>query len=181
MVQPPANNITVLWAGIDTTGKFFVEDYRETNAFVGYSLATGKQIWGPTAPETSLNYYGSDGSGSISDTIAYGNIYVSAYSGIVYCYSGVTGNILWTFGNGGEGNSTNSGVETPFGVYPTFVSAVGNGVIYTITTEHTEEEPIFKGAVERAINATTGAEIWTLSDYTGEFLLVATPLQTAIQ
>jgi len=40
VVQPPANNITVLWAGIDTTGKFFVEDYRETNAFVGYSLAT---------------------------------------------------------------------------------------------------------------------------------------------
>jgi len=170
VVQPPANNITVLWAGVDTTGKFFVEDYRETNQFVGYSLATGKEIWGPTAPETSLNYYGSDGSGSISDTIAYGNIYVSAYSGIVYCYSGATGDILWTYGNGGVGNSTNSGVETPFGVYPTFVGAVGNGVVYVITTEHTEEEPIFKGAVERAINATTGAEIWTLSCYTGEFL-----------
>ena len=118
-----------------------------------------------------LYYYGSDGSGSISDTIAYGNIYSSAYAGIVYCYSGATGDILWTYGNGGEGNSTNSGVETPFGYYPTFVSAIGKGVVYAITTEHTEEEPIFKGAVERAIHATTGPELWTLSCYTGEFLL----------
>ena len=78
---------------------------------------------------------------------------------------------MWTFGNGGEGNSTNSGVETPFGNYPTFVDAIGNGVVYTITTEHTEETPIFKGAIARAINATTGQEIWTFSDYTGEFLI----------
>ena len=70
----------------------------------------------------------------------------------------------------GSDNSTNAGVETPFGNYPTFVNAIGSGVIYTVTTEHTEETPIFKGAVARAINATTGAQIWTLSDYTGEFL-----------
>ena len=41
--------------------------------------------------------------------------------------------------------------------------------VYLVTTEHTIETPIFKGALIRAINATTGAEIWTLSDYTGEF------------
>ena len=29
--------------------------------------------------------------------------------------------------------------------------------------------PIYKGGLARAINATTGAEIWTLSDYTTEF------------
>ncbi len=83
-----------------------------------------------------------------------------------------TGNLLWTFGNGpvGSDNSTNAGLETPFGNYPTFVNAIGSGVIYTVTTEHTEETPIFKGAVARAINATTGLQIWALSDYTGEFL-----------
>ena len=85
-IQPPAGNITVLWAGIDTQSNVFVENYRESNQFVGFSLPTGKQIWGPTAPQASLDYYGSDGSGSISDTIAYGNIYSSAYAGIVYCY-----------------------------------------------------------------------------------------------
>ena len=166
----PAGNITVLWGGIDPVTNVFVENYRETVQFLGFSLITGKQIWGPTAMQASLDYYGSDGSGSLSDTIAYGNIYSSAYAGIVYCYSDTTGKLLWTYGNGGAGNSTNSGVETPFGDYPTFVNAVGSGVIYTVTTEHTEETPIFKGALARAINATTGQQIWTISDYTGEFL-----------
>ncbi len=169
-LQPPPDNITVLWAGIDPVNNVYVENYRETNQFVGFSLLTGKQIWGPTTPQASLDYYGSDGSGSISDAIAYGNIYSSAYAGIVYCYSTATGDLLWTYGNGGEGNSTNSGVESPFGNYPTFVNAIGNGVVYLVTTEHTEETPIFKGAEVRAINATNGQQIWTLSDYTGEFL-----------
>ena len=171
-IQPPPDNITVLWAGIDPVSNVFVENYRESLQFVGFSLLTGAQIWGPTTPQAPLDYYGSDGSGSISDAIAYGNIYSSAYAGIVYCYSDTTGKILWTFGNGpaGSANSTDSGVESPFGNYPTFVNAIGSGVVYTVTTEHTEESPIFKGAVVRAINATTGAQIWTLSDYTGEFL-----------
>jgi len=171
-VQPPPNNITVLWAGIDPVNNVFVENYRESIQFVGFSLATGKQVWGPSTAQAPLDYYGSDGSGSISDTIAYGNIYSSAYAGIVYCYSTATGNLLWTYGNGpsGSANSTDSGLESPFGNYPTFINAVGSGVVYTITTEHTEETPIFKGAVATAINATTGQQIWTFSDYTGEFL-----------
>ena len=171
-LQPPPGNITVLWGGIDPVNNVFVENYRETEQFVGYSLITGQKVWGPTAGQAPLDYYGSDASGSISDTMAYGNMYSSAYAGILYCYSTKTGDLLWTFGNGpaGSNNSTNSGVETPFGHYPTFINAVGSGVVYLVTTEHTEETPIFKGAMARAINATTGEQIWTLSDYTGEFL-----------
>jgi hypothetical protein len=96
-------------------------------------------------------------------------MYSSAYGGIVYCYDTKTGDILWTYGNGGEGNSTNSGVETPFGHYPTFVQAIGSDAVYLVTTEHTPETPIFKGAMASAINATTGKLIWQISDYTGEF------------
>ncbi len=40
-----------------------------------------------------------------------------------------TGKVLWTYGNGGAGNSTNSGFEVP-GPYPTFIEAIGNGIIY---------------------------------------------------
>ena len=96
-------------------------------------------------------------------------MYSSAYAGIVYCYDTKTGKLLWTYGNGGEGNNTNSGVETPFGHFPTFVNAIGNGVVYLVTTEHTIETPLFKGAVASAINATTGKLIWAVSGYTGEF------------
>jgi hypothetical protein len=166
---PPANNITVLEAGVDTVNMVFVENWRETQQYVGYSLTTGAHLWGPTVAQADLDYYGSPASGSLANTFYDGFMYSSAYAGIVYCYSTKTGDLVWTYGNGGEGNNTNSGVETPFAHYPTFVNAAGGGVVYLVTTEHTPESPIFKGGLARAINATTGAEIWTLSSYTGEF------------
>jgi outer membrane protein assembly factor BamB len=101
--------------------------------------------------------------------IAYGKCYSAEFSGIMYCYNEMTGELLWTYGNGGEGNSTYAGFEVGQGNYPMTIQAIANGVIYTVSTEHTIQTPIYKGAVARAINATDGTEIWTLSDYTGEF------------
>ncbi len=168
--QPPPGNITtVTYAGADLSANAFCESYRSSQQFVGYSLSSGQQIWGPTASQPALDYFGSPGPGTLADQIAYGCIYSVAYSGILYCYNLTTGNVLWTYGNGGEGNSTNAGLNAPYGDYPTFINAVGNGVIYTVTTEHTIETPIWKDCLARAINATNGAEIWTLSDFTTEF------------
>jgi outer membrane protein assembly factor BamB len=167
-LQAPSGNLTVMEAGVDPVNRVFTETLRETNNFVGYNLDTGAKIWGPTTSQTALDYYGSPSSGTITDTIAYGKLYAMGYGGIVYCYDTKTGDLLWTYGNGGTGNSTNSGFEVP-GNYPTFVQAIGNGVVYLATSEHTVETPIYKGSLARAINATTGEEIWTLSSYTGEF------------
>jgi hypothetical protein len=80
-----------------------------------------------------------------------------------------TGDVLWTYGNGGvPGNDTYSGFQAP-GPYPTFINAIADGVVYTVTSEHTFETPIYKGALNRAINATDGTEIWTIPSATGEF------------
>lgn len=166
-LQPPAGNATVLEGGIDPVNRVFVEDLRETQTWVGYSLDTGAKLW-TTQPQDNFDYYGSQASGSLANTFADGKMFSSAYAGIVYCYDTKTGNRLWTYGNGGTGNNTNSGFEAP-GNYPTFVNAIGNGVVYTVTSEHTVEMPVYKGALARAINETTGAEIWTLSSYTTEF------------
>jgi len=57
--------------------------------------------------------------------------------------------------------------------YPTFINAVAEGILYLVTTEHTILTPIYKGALARAINATDGTEIWTLSDFTGEFVAMS--------
>ena len=62
----------------------------------------------------------------------------------------------------------NSGFEVP-GPYPTFIEAIGNGIVYLVTSEHTFETPIYKGALARAVNATDGTELWTISAATGEF------------
>ena len=172
----PSGNVSVSFGGVDPTAwngngyGVFVEGHRETTNFVGYSLTTGQQIWGPTASQTAFDYYGSPGAGTLVDQVAYGNVYSSAFAGILYCYNLTNGNLEWTYGNGGSGNSTNAGFNTSYGDYPTFINAVGNGVIYLVTTEHTITDPIYKGAMARAVNATNGAEIWTLSDYTGEFV-----------
>jgi len=168
-VTPPAGNLTVLTGPIDPVAGVFTEGYKETLNWVGYNLYTGAKMWGPTASQVPLDYFGNPITPLIQGQAAYGNLYSIGYGGILYCYDLKTGNLLWTYGNGGEGNSTYSGFQSPFGDYSTFIQAVGNGVIYTVSSEHTVNTPIYKGALARAINATNGQEIWTLSGYTGEF------------
>jgi outer membrane protein assembly factor BamB len=168
VARPEGNITTVSFAGADAQAGYFCESYRQTQQFVGFNLRTGAKLW-IGEPQAALDFYGSPGPGTISNVIAYGRIYSSAYSGIVYCYDMATGDVLWTYGNGGAGNSTNSGFEVP-GPYPTFIEAIGNGVVYTATSEHTFQTPIYKGALARAINATTGEEIWTISAATGQFI-----------
>ncbi|NLF89649.1 PQQ-binding-like beta-propeller repeat protein [Candidatus Bathyarchaeota archaeon] len=168
-VPRPVGDIpSISFAGADAKAGVFCESYRQTQQFVGFDLRTGAKLWVGES-QAALDFYGSPGPGTLSNVIAYGRIYSSAYSGIVYCYDMATGEVLWTYGNGGVGNSTNSGFEVP-GPYPTFIEAIGNGVVYTATSEHTFQTPIYKGALARAINATTGEELWTVSAATGQFI-----------
>jgi outer membrane protein assembly factor BamB len=166
----PTDEVTILRAGVDPVNRVFVENIRELNAFIGYNLDTGARIWDTKAyPQAAMDYYGSPASASLANMFAYGKMYSSAYAGILYCYDTTNGKLLWTYGNGGPGNSTDGGVVVP-GNYPTFVNGYANGLIYTVTTEHTIETPLYKGSLSRAINATDGTEVWTLNSYVGEFM-----------
>jgi hypothetical protein len=162
----PSRNVSISVGDADPTTRVFTELSRETIQWSGYSMDTGAQLWGPTSTQSVWDYYGNTGVSIAQGATAYGNLYSSGFGGILFCYDLQTGNVRWTYGNGGEGNSTNSGFYTAYGDYPTFITAIGNGIIYLITTEHTATAPIYKGALARAINATDGTEIWTLSDYT---------------
>ena len=87
-------------------------------------------------------------------------------------YNDQTGKLLWTWGNGGPSqpdNSTYSGFNGPYGVYPTQIQSIDNGVVYLATDEHTVTNPIYVGATLAAINATTGQQIWRLSGYPSEW------------
>jgi hypothetical protein len=161
-ISAPANNITVFAGGVDAESGVFVESYKETAQWVGYDLRTGAKLWGPTAQQTALDYYGTDFGGVLNGQMAYGNLYSCGFGGVMYCYNARSGELQWTYGNGGAGNSTNAALYTGQGTYPTDIYAIGNGIIYTITIEHTFTTPIYKGALTRAVNATDGAEIWTL-------------------
>jgi hypothetical protein len=164
---PAPNNVTVLFGGVDPTSRVFLEVYKEEMRYVGYSMDTGEKIWGPVEPQTTFDYYGNDFGGNLVAQLAYGKLYSVGFAGILYCRDAETGELLWTYGNGGEGNSTYAGFNGGYGDYPTYIAAIANGVVYTQTTEHTILNPIFKGCMARAINATDGTELWTLSSYTG--------------
>ena len=162
--DPPAGNLTISQQPVDFQTRVFTFSYQDTMQRTGYSLDTGAMLWGPTESQATFDYYG-----SLPSTIAYGNLYTSSYSGICYCYNDLTGELLWTYGNGGAGNSTSSGLNVFYGDYPTQIQAIANGVVYLATDEHTMPNPFYKGCVATAINATTGEEIWKLSEYPSEW------------
>ena len=151
----PGNVTRSIVAWDPDLGVFITED-KETMTHIGYSLSDGSLIWGPTEPAPDLNYFRQN------TYIAYGNMYFSGYGGILYAYDAKTGQLKWTYGNGGPGNTTNSGFETAWGVYPTFIDVIADGKIFLATTEHSPNSPYYKDVKYRAINATDGTEIWTL-------------------
>jgi hypothetical protein len=174
-LQPPAGNVTVSYSGPATstpTSGVFIEFYKETMQFVGYSMSTGQKLWGPVGDQSQnqLMYYNSgynSGGNENGAAYAYGKIYYDGFGGVMSCYDQKTGALLWTYGNGGEGNTTQSGFEVP-GPYPMSIYAIGNGIVYTTTTEHTVQIPLYRGATQQAINATTGELVWSLNDVTSE-------------
>src|SRR5665647_3158963 len=176
---PPAGNVSVIAEPTDFVNRVFTFSYQETMQWVGYNLDTGEKMWGPTASQAAFDYYGNPGQPTLLGVIAYGHLYVASFSGITYAYNVLTGVLDWTYGNGGEGNSTNAGFNVFYGVYPTQIQSISNGVVYQATNEHTVPNPIYKGCVITALNATTGKEIWKLSDYPSEWSTAGTEWATA--
>ncbi|HEX7482390.1 MAG TPA: PQQ-binding-like beta-propeller repeat protein [Candidatus Bathyarchaeia archaeon] len=153
------NNVTRNLVAIDHDSGVFIFEDQETLVHWGYSLADGSKLWGPTPPVDQFDYFRS------TTRAAYGNFYFAGYGGILYCFDVKTGNLKWTYGNGGPGNSTSSGLTTAWGHYPLFMPAIADGKVFLDTTEHSPDSPYYKGAQVRAVNATDGKEIWTLDGW----------------
>jgi len=162
--QADGNNTRNIGAWDPVTGVFIFED-KESITHSAYSTTDGSLVWGPVS--TPTNDFANDWNFLAlgEDVVAYGKLYFYGYSGILYAYNDKTGDLLWTYGNGGEGNSTYSGFTTPYGRYPIFVSTIADDKVYLTTTEHSPNSPLYKDAQLRAVNATTGTELWTIMDY----------------
>ncbi len=99
-VQAPAGNITVSFSGADPTANggtgVFTEKFKETMQLVGYSMATGKQLWITPNDEIAFQYYSTLGyySGGIGGVVlAYDKAYSAGFGGIVYAYNLDNGNL----------------------------------------------------------------------------------------
>jgi len=149
---------------LDPTTGVVTMQIGETMQWLGYDLHNGNLLWGPTNTVfvSQYQYFGS-GLGIGQDAIdAYGQIYVQGYGGCVYCYNTANGNLVWTFGNGGEDNTTNDGVNSPWGLLPTMVTDVAAGMVYVYTTQHGNgaQSPYYKNEQIYCLNCTTGKLIW---------------------
>jgi outer membrane protein assembly factor BamB len=153
---PAPGNVTRALANWDPERGVFIIADKETSVMYGYSLTDGNQLWGPTEPMNDYTYF------RTFPAVAYGKIYFAGYGGILYCYDVTNGSLLWTYGNGGTGNSTYAGFNTPYGTYPIFIDVIADGKVYLGTTEHSPDSPLYKDAQYRCVNATDGTEIWTL-------------------
>ena len=156
---PAPNNVTRALVAVDTIAGTFVTEDKETLEINGFSLTDGSHLWttGPVVTEWDTLR---------RDTLsAYGRLYASGYDGILYCYDDKTGDLLWTYGNGGAGNSSYEGLGTAYGHMPMFVDVIADGKVYLGTTEHSPNSPFYKDVRYRAVNATDGTEIWTLTGW----------------
>jgi outer membrane protein assembly factor BamB len=170
--EPAPGNVTRVIIAADAVAGTFVTEDKETLELNGFDLDNGNHLW--TADTLVVEW-----DTLRRDTLsAYGNLYAAGYDGIVYCYDDATGELLWTYGNGGKGNSTSSGSDTVYGHYPVFIDVIADGKVYIGTTEHSPDQPLYKGGIYACMNATTGEEIWTLTGmgsgmYVGQNDLVA--------
>ncbi len=166
------NNETRQIIAVDNKARTFVTEDKETLLLTGYSLVDGSQIWTNQRAVAEWDTVRED------TLCAYGNLYCAGYDGILYCINDATGNLEWTYGNGGAGNSTYEGLGTAYGHMPIFVDVIADGKVILGTTEHSPNSPWYKDSRYRAINATDGTELWTLTGwgtgmYVGQYDITA--------
>lgn len=187
-IAAPAGNLTMAYMGapssgslnvqVDSTNRVFFLTNKETMQWWGYDMDNGNKLWGPIGNFRAYQYYGVVSNPPAIGYVANGHLYVAGYGGILNCFESRTGKLLWTYGNGGAGNSTNSGDETPWGNYPLYIGAIADGKIYLYSSEHSPNTPQYKGARVRCVDENTGKELWTLLSWNaiGSFGESGTPI-----
>ncbi len=152
--DPPAGNVSRRFKYVDAETRVFTMWDKETVSWSGYSLDDGAWLW-TTPSENPWNIYMGAGGALWTDTVAYGKLYSTGYSGVVYCYDLTDGTLLWTYEAPG-------GLATPYPGYPLGVAGVADGKIYFNVNEHSSGAPYWRGSELHCVNATTGEKIWSI-------------------
>ena len=144
----------------------YVEVNMATDVAIGYSLNSGKQLWQNTLTVNGkpANSYDDFGIQNIVDPTT-GVIYLWGLGGDIWAVNMTSGKIIWaTTTTALQGSS---GYETPYAVWPLWVQYGGvmsgqdGGVLY-LSEGHEYSPPLFHGAQQLAINATSGQLLWKI-------------------
>ena len=125
----------------------------------GYSITTGKLVWGPISLPDANPYSSIGGYQYVS---ANGICYFWGFGGTIYAVNMTTGAFLWTTTT--EQLSGPSGSDTPYGVWPLWTfpcGTVADGILF-VPEGHQYSPPMFRGASQLAINITNGQPVWSI-------------------
>jgi outer membrane protein assembly factor BamB len=159
----PAGNLSRSIRQIDPVNRVFIAYDQQVMKWSGYSLDNGNWLW-TTPSEEALNFYslttGMMGNGGFA--VAYGKLYSTGYSGIVYCYDTTTGDLLWNY-------TAYGGLAVPSGAYSTLIGAIADGKIYLSSYEHSANAPHWKGSQMWCLDANTGKTVWTVDGWFADY------------
>ncbi|MGO8805917.1 MAG: PQQ-binding-like beta-propeller repeat protein [Candidatus Bathyarchaeia archaeon] len=146
-----------------TSNGIFVEINQDTAAYTGYSIITGKQLWGPfTLPNPDA--YNSIG--SYYGQVVNGMMYLSSFGGDIYAINMSTGSIIWQTDT--NTISGPAGSDTPYGVWPIWQfgnpGAIADGILF-LGEGHEYSPPLFRGADLIAVNLTNGQPVWSILNF----------------
>ncbi len=158
----PSNNMTLNLGPIDPVNRVWTTTTAEDMQYQGYSLADGSSMWSTDMATRPMQFFSSGSGAGQRCTTAYGNLYTQGFGGEIFCIDTKTGNTLWKF------NNTDSGVDTSWGLMPTFIGAIADGKVYAFNNEHSPNSPLYKGYSIYCLNATTGEEIYKMLSWSGQ-------------
>jgi len=150
---PPAGDVEVSFGSASVEDGIFTVYIKETRAHYGFSTETGALLWGPTPAQNYLDIYYATVS-----SIAYGKLFSTGASGVVYCYNAKTGVPLWT-----------TPVDDPYNEilwannWWQNILFITDGKIYLTHEEHSVIDPKPRGAPFVCINAENGDVIWRIN------------------
>jgi hypothetical protein len=115
-------------------------------------MATGEEDW---RTEPRKQPYGSFHAYQMA--VGEGVAIVESYDGHVYAYDVHDGSTKWEFYAG------DSGLETPYNTYPFWhAPAIGDGKVFASNSEHSAQNPYYRGTKMFAIDSETGDEVWSI-------------------
>jgi hypothetical protein len=139
------------------TAGVYAEVCINTFTIDGYSMTTGKHLWGPFVLPDHNPY---DSIGGYQYVSANGTLYLWGLGGDVYAINMASGDIIWATTT--EQLIGPSGSDTPYGVWPLWTFTVGSvaGGMLFVPVGHQYSPPMFRGANQLAINTTDGKLVW---------------------
>ncbi len=153
-------NVTIAWQATSdqSADGIIVFGEKETRQDYAFSVETGAFLWSSDS-HNYLDFYTMGLSGTSAravDQIYDGKFYTAGYSGVLYCYDCLTGDLLWNYTAVNENALGSTFAEWP--LYPMFIA---DGMIYVIHTEHSGYElslPVDAPMI--CLNATSGDVVW---------------------